>query len=342
MQKKKIYIVAGGTFDHFHKGHELFLKTALEAGDYLVIGITSDKMIVEKPLSSVIEPFLVRKDYVSRFINKISPNAMVRFMKLDDPFGISIVDQKIDKIVVTEETKSNAKIINKIRKKNRLKALKILVVPYIYADDNRKISSFRVRSGEVSRHGVSYIKYLFSKQIYHLPDKLRVSLREPLGRVFSTKKDIKKHIFSLRSQKKTDMKDKMIITVGDIVTLSLLDNKITPHIMIYDYITRREALSSHQKNQLYIRTKKTIINQAGTIRRNAIQTIHQTIQKSLKTEKNIGIRVIGEEDLLVLPVILMAPLGSVVCYGQKDIGLISITVTEEKKKYVTDLLHKFS
>jgi len=341
-QKKKIYVVAGGTFDHFHKGHELFLKTAFETGDYLAIGITSDKMIAEKPLSYSIEPFNIRKQYVEQYFKSINGNVKVQIMKLDEPFGISVSDSHIDKIIVTKETKPNAIIINKIRRKNHLKALKIVVVPYVKADDNRKISSFRIRKGEISRHGHCYKKLLFSKQKFYLPDALRVSLREPLGRVFSTKKEIDVYIKSLQGNKKTFKRNEMIITVGDIVSLSLLNKKIAPSLMIYDYITRREALSEKQQLYLCSNTKTTIYNQAGTIRRSAIKSIYKAMNTVSKTKEKYGIKVIGEEDLLVLPTILMAPLGSLVCYGQKDLGFIAVTITEKTKEKVKELLQMFT
>ena len=175
MQKKNTYVVAGGTFDHFHLGHELFLKTALEAGDHLAIGITSDEMIAGKRLSYSIERFYVRKRYVQQYLKSINGNVKVQIMKLNEPFGISVSDPNIDKIIVTKETKPNAIIINAIRKKNLLKALKIVVVPYVNADDNRKISSFRIRCGKISRHGISFFPLQISKKIYYLPDILKAS-----------------------------------------------------------------------------------------------------------------------------------------------------------------------
>jgi len=42
--------------------------------------------------------------------------------------------------------------------------------------------------------------------------------------------------------------------------------------------------------------------------------------------------VTGEEDLLALPAIVLAPLGSVVLYGQYDKGVVINEVTEELKK----------
>jgi len=342
MQKKNTYVVAGGTFDHFHLGHELFLKTAIEAGDHLALGITSDEMIAEKPLPYSIEPFYVRKRYVEQYLKRIKGNVKVQIMKLEEPFGISISDPKIEKIIVTKETKPNAIRINQIRKKNHLKALKILTVPYVKGSDNRRISSFRIRKGEIDRQGISYFSLLISRQIYHLPDTLKVSLREPLGHVFSKKEGIVKYLNMSRGRVESVNQNKMIVSVGDISSLTLLELGIQPSLMIYDYITRREALSHIQKKQLQIQVKKTILNKPGTIRKSAIIAIYDAIKTILNTGDNLGIKVIGEEDLLVLPTILMAPLGSLICYGQKDLGFIIVVVTETIKEKIKELLQKFN
>ena len=342
MPKKKTYVVAGGTFDHFHKGHELFLKTALEAGDNLVIGITSDKMVKEKPFSHSIESFSVRKANVERFVYNANNKRIVTVVKLENPFGLSVTDQKMDKIIVTRETKPNAKIINIIRKKNRLKALKIVVVPYVYADDKWKISSLRVRNGVISRQGKSYIKFLFSKKIYRLPNTLRTSLREPLGRVFLSKNDVNRFVFGIKRQKDQNIHIKYVYTVGDIASLTFIDSNVIPSLIIYDHMTQREALSVSQKKRLHYENKITIINQAGTIRQRAIFAINAMLKKTVQTGETYSIKVIGEEDLLVLPMILMAPLGSVVCYGQRNLGFIAVTVTETIKQKVKELLQKFS
>jgi uncharacterized protein (UPF0218 family) len=63
------------------------------------------------------------------------------------------------------------------------------------------------------------------------------------------------------------------------------------------------------------------------------------------------IEVSGEEDLLVLPVIESAPIGSVVYYGQPPVaawacgpaieGLVEVTITPEVKRHVTELLSRF-
>lgn len=49
----------------------------------------------------------------------------------------------------------------------------------------------------------------------------------------------------------------------------------------------------------------------------------------------------GEEDLLVLPAIIYAPLGARVYYGQPGEGLVEVVVTHRKKRQALALLGKF-
>jgi len=50
----------------------------------------------------------------------------------------------------------------------------------------------------------------------------------------------------------------------------------------------------------------------------------------------------GEEDLLTLPAILFAPLGSLVLYGHWQHGIIGVEITEEIKQAVKVIIGKFS
>ena len=44
---------------------------------------------------------------------------------------------------------------------------------------------------------------------------------------------------------------------------------------------------------------------------------------------------------MVLPAILVAPLSSLVLYGQYDLGVVAVKVTEEKKIEVWEVVKKF-
>ena len=64
------HVVLGGTFDHFHKGHEALLTKAFEIGKKITIGIATEEIYKDKFLLESIEPFEIRKKSVEKFIKK--------------------------------------------------------------------------------------------------------------------------------------------------------------------------------------------------------------------------------------------------------------------------------
>ena len=73
-------------------------------------------------------------------------------------------------------------------------------------------------------------------------------------------------------------------------------------------------------------------NPAGTITENLWETIEEAISLTLKDSENRIIVVKGEEDLAVLPCLLVAPENAVVLYGQPNEGLVFVNVFEGKDK----------
>ncbi len=73
--------------------------------------------------------------------------------KLDDSYGSTIYEDDFDAIVVSEETEPTAIEINEIRKNKGMKALDIIVISFVYAEDGIPISSTRIRKGEIDTKG---------------------------------------------------------------------------------------------------------------------------------------------------------------------------------------------
>lgn len=141
-------VAVGGTFDHFHKGHEKLLNKAFEIGDAVLIGVTSDEFGGEK---GNIEPCSKRISKLEQFLQKYDSKYMVK--KLEEHYGPTIHDSQIDAIVVSRETKPVADKINEIRQGNGIKPLKIFIIDWVLAEDGKHISSTRIRNGEIDRNG---------------------------------------------------------------------------------------------------------------------------------------------------------------------------------------------
>ena len=141
-------VAVGGTFDHFHKGHEKLLNKAFEIGLNVLIGVTSDEFGGEK---GKIEQCSKRISKLEKFLKKF--NSRYEVKKLEEHYGPTIYDSKIDAIVVSMETKATADEINKIRQENGMKPLKIFIIDWVLADDGKPISSTRIRKHEIDRNG---------------------------------------------------------------------------------------------------------------------------------------------------------------------------------------------
>ena len=110
----------------------------------------------------------------------------------------------------------------------------------------------------------------------------------------------------------------------------------SPDIKIIDFKTQREYLPSFSGSEHF-----DAKNIAGKIDLVSVKHLVKEIEKTIKNKTKKTITIDGEEDLLVLPVILLAPLESVVFYGQRDAGMVMVRVTEEIKKQVSELLERF-
>jgi len=129
-----------------------------------------------------------------------------------------------------------------------------------------------------------------------------------------------------------------LISVGDVTTFHLLEAGIIPDICIVDNRTKRKPVSSDMsaRNMDKVYGEVSVDNPAGIITDELIKTLCE----AFASEKPLRIFVRGEEDLATLPVILLAPLGAVVLYGQPDEGVVFVKVTEEKKGEIRALFEK--
>ncbi len=147
--KKFSKVCLGGTFDHLHVGHKSLLEKAFEVSEKIIIGLTTDKKANElrtkERLNSYEDRYILLNDFLSK--NFKEEYAIV---ELNDNWGPGIFDEDLEAIVVSEETKSAAFKLNKKRMDKNLNELEIIVIPLILGLDGKKISSTRIRNGEIS------------------------------------------------------------------------------------------------------------------------------------------------------------------------------------------------
>jgi len=325
------HAILGGTFDHFHLGHQKLIETAFSLAEKVTIGISKPELYQNKVLPLSIEEYSLREQAVKDFIDSHFPSRVVKYVPITSKYGTTLTDQTIDAIIVSPDTEPVAKVINEERQSKNLPPLSIITVPFVLGDDDKPISSERIRLGEINRTGKSYYLSFLQNPSYHLPASLRPTLKQPIGEVLGSPGELKTMLPS----------SSFLITVGDIVTTSLLEGGITPRIAVIDLRTQRHELSLDLKQKYFQHTQVSLINPPGEINQQIASIFESALEKTLKDQSLHIIRVDGEEDLLALPVILLAPLNALVIYGQYEVGMVAVTITEEKKRLAQQLLSQF-
>ena len=334
MKTQYHHICLGGTFDHLHAGHKRMIDFAFHTGEKVSIGLSTDHFVQKKLLAQSIQSFKTRKKYLIDYVSQNNWIKRLSIFPLEDIYGIADCDVSLEAIIVTRETAANAIKINKKRTSNNLQPLRIVSVPFLKGEDKKIVRAERIRKGMINRIGESYL-HLFTKshQLY-LPTRLRKLLRKPLGTVIKGDE----RSTSITAQKAFQFVQNcdpvLTILIGDIVSESLLHIGFEPNLIIRDYRSRRKDLNS--KSNLI----PAIHNPPGTIKQEAVRAIARAISDA----NLVGSQVIvikGEEDLLALPAILLSPLNSIVLYGQADLGIIAIIVTEEKKEQISSIIKQF-
>lgn len=308
------HLFVAGTFDGLHKGHIALFMRAFHEGERVTIGVTSDAF-VQKYKSVQLGKFAqysIRKNQLEAWVTAKRLRGRATIIPIDDPYEPAASMGDLDALVVTGENRKRGEEINELRRSRGLAPLTLIEVPMVAAEDGQPISSTRMRNGEIDHNGRLV-----------MPESMREALGKPLGKV------LKGWIPQEKKQ--------MIITVGDIATKTFLDTGITPFLAIIDGKVGRkpfgETLKLLQPQKVKPFRFKAVKSGPGYISKQAIQAIK-------KMPRVIFID--GEEDLLVLPAILHAPLGSILYYGQPGEGLVEVVVTESKKQQALALLGKFT
>ncbi len=341
-------VFVAGTFDGMHKGHEAVLTRAFAVGEKITIGLTTDTFVrnLKSQISNIkytnqiesrksplhIQPYVKRRAALEAWLKEKGYLRLAEIVPIDDPFEPAASARGVEALIVTRENKGRGMEINLMRKSRGIPPLVLLEVPMVEAQDRRAISSTRLRNGEIDRQG---------KLI--LPDSLRPVLAQPLGRVLTGEAiagSFKKH------------QGKIIITVGDVATRTLLEAGVTPSLLVIDNKVSRKPYRGLYPWKKSILLQSVVVKSGpGYIARAAVAAITQWAKG--RGKKRLVLDIDGEEDLLTLSAIVEAPVGSVIYYGQPEMalwgcgpvgtsGLVEVVVTEEKKREAKALLAQFS
>lgn len=340
MKKKYRHLVVAGTFDHLHFGHQQFLTEAISQAETAWCGVAARWSKNQKLLPESIQTYRNRTSQLIQFLKAKKWLGKTRLFRLQNPYQPAISSQVIDSIAVTQDSLKGALLINQLRTISNLSALKILKCPLIKADDAKRLSSSRIRLGEVNRQGLVYQQLLTTRKNLYLPHFFRSHFQSPIGKLLS-KLDYHTDLKKLKSR--PPRKKPLVIGVGDITCNTLSTYKITTQLAIFDHRCQRQTirLNLHQKLISQASLIASVVNQPSTLTGQTLSVLPTILSKIIHQGEKAVLKVKGEEDLLVLPLILLTPLKTLIYYGQPQAGLVKIEVTEKIKAKALNLLQKF-
>jgi uncharacterized protein (UPF0218 family) len=164
-----------------------------------------------------------------------------------------------------------------------------------------------------------------------LTEELRNSLKHPLGKLLpGSGPEIYEEIATTISLRKPPR----VIFVGDAVAKNALIKGVRRDVMIIDNKekrTRTKPLDARARRTFRVR------NEPGTIGSEAWAAVEEAI------ESGDSLMIVeGEEDLLTLVAIAVAPLGSFVIYGQPGEGLVIVEVNDSAREKACSFLESMT
>lgn len=148
-----------------------------------------------------------------------------------------------------------------------------------------------------------------------LPEHLRSELSMPFGKLFQGD-DVLDNLPGCEK----------IITVGDMVSTTLINKGVIPHLTVYDRRNERKELdaSGHPADLLSV-PEILVDNPPGLITPQLVRAM----EDGLDHQGKIKVRVRGEEDLAALVCAAIAPAGSCLLYGLPGKGVV-LVITDAK------------
>jgi GTP-dependent dephospho-CoA kinase len=128
----------------------------------------------------------------------------------------------------------------------------------------------------------------------------------------------------------------LLMAVGDMVSLTLLENGFRPHLVVYDLKTERRpftSLTAKLKDMEGVDSK--VKNPAGQIRTELVREIARAFDRNVPTK----VLVEGEEDLAALVCAAMAPIGSCLIFGIPGKGMALLKVDQDTADQARSLIY---
>lgn len=166
-QDERIAIL-GGTFTPLHNGHRALLhkafQTASHDGDgagHVIVALTSTRVArqtrSDPEHAELLGSFEERRAALDAALDHLSAAypASYEIIKLEDAHGPAATREDVDALIVSPESKAQRRAhdLNEQRIETGLRPLEIHTAPFVTAEDGTRISSTRIRDGEIDVHG---------------------------------------------------------------------------------------------------------------------------------------------------------------------------------------------
>ena len=197
------------------------------------------------------------------------------------------------------------------------------------------LSSSRIRSGIVDQNGKFWLRNSETTLDYSMPKILDEELKQPMGKLFPGPSEDPSIAMNLALKSISD--ELKIIAVGDVTVYSLQIEKREAWISVIDGMTHRKKWDKFEHIDMDEKLLINAKNPPGMLTSN----IFEACSKAISQSENVTIFVDGEEDLVPIPLILMAPLGTILLYGQPNEGLIVREIDISAKRRARRFLDSF-
>jgi pantetheine-phosphate adenylyltransferase len=160
--------ILGGTFTPIHNGHRALLHKAFQTASHdgpgnghVIVGLTSSDLATEtRSESSHADQLGAYDDRRNALDTELSElreayTATYEILQLEDAQGPAATRADVDALVASPEAKAQRRAhqLNQERRNAGLQPLEIHTPPFVVAEDGTRISSTRIRNGEIDVHG---------------------------------------------------------------------------------------------------------------------------------------------------------------------------------------------
>ncbi|MFW9862544.1 MAG: DUF359 domain-containing protein [Candidatus Thorarchaeota archaeon] len=312
-------------FDRFHLGHQALIDklsdmpspvAAVTGGE--IVGRNLDLQCIIQPIGDRLAKLkeYLREEELNETIDAITMTRFSELLAIDGATTFLMYQGPC-----CDEVRSGA-----LDKRTGYEDVLDYLKP-VRAYDGNKLTSARVRKGEIDREG----KRLrgTKEPPRRLDFSQRGDLKAPKGDLYHKmdgppQKGVVKRII--------EENPKCVIAVGDVTAATLIEEGFIPDVSIVDGITKRgkfEVTFSGEREYMFYNPAAVLYPEAWS-----------TIDTAIRDKKKSLIVVDGEEDLMGFPGVLLAPNKSVMLYGQPGAGIVWVPVHKENKSLARSLLSK--